>query len=247
MPQSEKQDKEQVEGDANIIDKRRWEPGKSDGSTSILSGEEDDVDENTCRVKFATREDLWEEEMEELPNAEIVLDPLITVDVTIGGEVMKAVIDTGATYSCISQELYENLREMRMIKGELPMCKVQLITAVGRKRIKVDKQVYIEIILNAIGSNVMMFVVPGLFTPILMGLNWLREARIMIDCGNGIVSYREDKHEGKTEKRMNGKVMEIGIEEKEKHYVKCSGREKGSFGWDVHWEEAGCRCMMEKP
>lgn len=191
MPQEDKQERVQMKGrDSSGLKKKT------------------DMFGDTSKVQLATREDLWEEDVEELPNDKLLVDPLIMVEVNIGGEITKAVIDTGATYSCISLEMYEKLRETGRLKGELPLCKVQLTTAIGRKKFKVDKQIWVEIMFGARGSNVLMFFVPGLFAPVLMGLNWLREVGIIIDCGHDTVRYEEDDHEISEEANLEGDAME---------------------------------------
>lgn len=91
-------------------------------------------------------------------------------------------IDTGATYSCISDNFYERLQEEKLIKGELPVQKVTLIVAVGRRVINVNKQVLVEMKWNNHIYQVCALVVPGLFTPMILGLNWLRENLILINC-----------------------------------------------------------------
>lgn len=143
------------------------------------------------KVQLATRDDLWDEDEEEIHN-EIAL---IRIDVNIGEEVVQAVIDTGATYCCINQEMYDNLAETGRVKGELPLIKVKLATAIGKKKFKIDRQVWLEIKFGNKSSHVVMFVVPGLFAPMIMGLNWLRRAKIVIDCGHGIVRYEIDVNE----------------------------------------------------
>lgn len=164
-----------------------------EGSMSGLMERSPCQDDSTSKVQLATREDLWEEDPEELPFGEVVGDPLIMAEVVIGGVVTNAVMDTGATYSCVSDEMYESLKVAGRIKGELPTCKVQLTMAVGKKKVKVAKQIWVEVMFRDKSSYVVLLVVPGLFTSVLMGLNWLREAHIKIDCGSSTVEYAKDE------------------------------------------------------
>lgn len=49
------------------------------------------------------------------------IKPLIGIETTIGEQVeLKAVIDSGATHSCINDEMYTKLLRMKKIIGELP-------------------------------------------------------------------------------------------------------------------------------
>lgn len=80
----------------------------------------------------ATVEDLLEEE-DDIRNTIKGDEMLLRMAVNMGlSEDIFVVIDTGATYSCISHQFYVKLREEKLIKGELPVQKVTLIVAVGR-------------------------------------------------------------------------------------------------------------------
>lgn len=52
----------------------------------------------------------------------------------------------------------------------------------GSKRVEVRKQIAIEMTWENEVYHVMAFVVSGLFTSMVLGLSWLRESRIIVDC-----------------------------------------------------------------
>lgn len=142
-------------------------------------------------IKHATLEDLMEEE-EEMPDEERVMEPLMKLNVEVGEKLKTgAIIDTRATHSCIDHELYEKLAEIGGVEGELPVSKVKLITAVERRRVKIHKQVMFDIVMESRKYRVMAFVIRNLFTPMLLGLNWLREYKVQIDCERSMLSTRE--------------------------------------------------------
>lgn len=109
--------------------------------------------------------------------------PLIWINVNIGEDLrVEAIIDSGATYSCVDSELYDKLLEEGAIKGELPVHNVKLVIAVGKRRVEIKKQVVVEIIWARRKYRVLTLVVKGLFTSLVLGLNWLRGNRVIIDC-----------------------------------------------------------------
>lgn len=143
---------------------------------------------DSLTVDLAMKQDLLEE-IEAVGKGEITGGSLIKVDVEVGGIPVETVIDTGATHSCINGDLYNRLVESKGLQGELPVTSLQLTTAVGKKKIKVKKQVWVHVVWNSRGSDMKCLVVPGLFAQMLLGLDWLRTSRIMIDCGLGIMAY----------------------------------------------------------
>lgn len=152
--------------------------------------------------KHATREDLIGGGSDKIQETGIKSEPLIWINVEVGENLnIYEVIDSGATHSCIDQELYDKLLELNRIKGELPVSKVNLIIAAGRRKIRVNKQVMFEISLLYQKYNVLAFVVADLFTPMVLGLNWLREHKIVIDC---------EKVEISTKETPNAKILESG-------------------------------------
>lgn len=176
-----------------------------------------EIREDVATLQLATREDLCEEETEDLKEKSLNVNPLIMVEVRIGNETLKAVVDTGASYCCIRQEEYAKLKAMGNLDGELPVCQVQLITAIGKKKFKVNTQVWVELIFGNKRSRVVMFVVPGLFAPVVLGLNWLRESKLMIDCSKDLVKYVGDGTDGSEsgilEGRQGGAQVEDGLDE----------------------------------
>lgn len=71
------------------------------------------------------------------------------------------------------------------------MKKINLIIAVGKRKVKVSKQVLFEIYIGSQRSNVMTFVVLDLFTPVFLGLSWLRDCKMVIDCESNTLSTKE--------------------------------------------------------
>lgn len=143
---------------------------------------------------------------------------------------ISAVVDTGATYSCISSNFYDKLAEEREIKGELPVQQIKLMMAVGNKKIEIKKQVILEMTWDDLSYNVLMLVVPGLFTSLVLGLNWLRENLILILCKeNRLVKEKDwEKLMEKEEKKINEDVR-ITQKREEKLATLTDNRQENSM------------------
>lgn len=128
-------------------------------------------------------EDLVEVEGKDDHEMESVRRSLISIDVIVGEEIKTRIsVDSGATYSCISQEMYETLVTRKQILGELPVSRLKLRGAVGKKWIDVRRQVLIEMTWEGQKYHVVVLVINGLFSQAILGLDWLRENKMMIDC-----------------------------------------------------------------
>lgn len=169
-----------------------------------------------------TREDLFDEE-ENISKGVNRDEMLIRMPVSIGlEEDVDVVIDTGATHSCISHQCYIKLREGNLIQGELPVTKVTLIIAVGKKVIDVKTQVVLYMKWNGNWYTIHALVVPGLFTSVVIGLNWLRKYNISINCRlNKLIQGRMDQEEVQegvpaliqSEENQVEKVMKMGVQQ----------------------------------
>lgn len=107
---------------------------------------EEEAREVSEKKEHASWEDLVETEGEERGEMEVDADPLILMKIMVGGiRNISAVIDTGATRSCVSTDFYIRLKEEGELLGELPMINFQLAVAVGKKKLKVVKQILTNI------------------------------------------------------------------------------------------------------
>lgn len=140
-------------------------------------------------------------------------DPMIYLNVSCAGmENIDGVVDTGATRSCVSNNLYMRLKENGGLLGEIPVVNFKLIAAVGRKQIKVTTQIMTKVSWDKTEVSMVFLVVHNLFTDIILGLDWARENDIVIYCRDkGIVSRRIDDHqEEKIKMEKSGMTMIVG-------------------------------------
>lgn len=167
----------------------------------------------------ATLDDLIEEEDMGESEEHRLEEPLMRVDVNIGELIYtKAVIDTGATMTCISLEMCDRLRETNTLEGELPVSAVNLITALRNRKVRVQRQVMFNLVIEDRKYMTLAFVVKDLFVPVLLGLNWLKDNQVMINCRDWTLSIGESK-----EIHMGGE-KEICKEENLKATLNDSGK-----------------------
>lgn len=205
----------------------KWEDGQEERIVSTEKEEENDfknreVKEIEIKCEHAKWEDLVEEEEEDIEKIHNSKDYLLCIEVLIEGKLkVQAVVDIGATHSCINKELYEKLTELKYVKGELPVANLKLVNAVGRKLTTVQKQIMVEMFWQKHRYMVTALVEDKLFTALVLGLKWLKENDILIICGKNRVmdariheeiklgdmkDTKESKEDDKGLKKMNDNV-----------------------------------------
>jgi hypothetical protein len=92
----------------------------------------------------------------------------------------KALIDTGAEMSCISEEFYDKISaELSLLT--LPVTGVTVVGATGSKSRKVNKQVLIPVEIEGEIFQSCFLIVPQLVVPIILGADWLDEFGAVIN------------------------------------------------------------------
>lgn len=88
------------------------------------------------------------------------------------------------------------------------MSNFKVCVAVGKKQIKVDKQIMVEMMWDNRTYSVIFLVVDKLFAKVILGLDWLKENHISIHCGRNVVVSSKEK-EGM--ERVNGKMVDAEV------------------------------------
>lgn len=84
---------------------------------------------------------------------------------------VDALIDTGSQVTCISETLYQQLKDDRVLR-ELPVNNVQVVSAVTKKCTAVRKQVLLEIIIDGYKTNYVFLIIPYLTSEMILGNDW---------------------------------------------------------------------------
>lgn len=95
----------------------------------------------------------------------------------------NALLDSGASVSAISEELFQNLTmDPSQHKIPLfPLAGILLTTALSNKSVKIKAQIYLNFSINNYETFGIFLVVPQLSTPIILGTDWLLENGVIID------------------------------------------------------------------
>lgn len=102
----------------------------------------------------------------------------------------NALLDSGASVSAISEELFQNLTvDPSQPKIPLfPLTGILLTTALSNKSVKIKSQIYLNFSINNYDTFGIFLVVPQLSTPIILGTDWLLENGVTIDYNTKEIS-----------------------------------------------------------
>lgn len=233
------------------MEKKAWRENETNVEDSGKRKEEDRPKEVKGDQIYVSWEDLLGEDMDEEVQEKIGQNTLLWVEVMIGGRIpVSAVIDTGATHPCIDKECYDQLVDMKVLEGELPVSKFKISLTVGHKKINISKQILVEFTWQKDRFWVVLLVVAHLFSTMVLGMDWLKQNRMVINCaGNRI--YKEEKEEDKetsgrriTKGKIEGRkdcgnqltVLKLNFYEKEV-IGQLSMRQRLNNRWGKIWKE----------
>jgi len=103
-----------------------------------------------------------------------------------------ALLDSGASISAISEQLFLSLQQ-NFPEGQrlavLPVTGVTISTAVQGRSKKVTQQVLLNIIIDAEPVEGIFLVVPHLATPMILGDDWLTRNQVILDYQNHVIVF----------------------------------------------------------
>ena len=110
-------------------------------------------------------------------------------NISIGGILTTALIDTGAEVTCISEEFVDKNKERLQTCPTLPINEVTLVGPLGGKAIRLNRQIYADLhLLNHI-IQVIFLVVPNVSRPCIIGIDLLDELKSCIDLDSKTISF----------------------------------------------------------
>jgi len=109
--------------------------------------------------------------------------------VKIHNNICDAIIDTGSCETCISNAMYERLRQEDDVQV-LPVANLRVYNPIGNKYVQIKKQIYVEIEIDQLRIDTVFLVVPQLTVDILIGSKWLAQNKCMIDYKNLRIEIR---------------------------------------------------------
>jgi hypothetical protein len=97
---------------------------------------------------------------------------------SIGGQEVVSLIDTGAEGSIMSEQLFSSLESKGVNFFRIPTTNCVLTTAFGRKSKRIKKQTFLEFDIDGDRYEQSAFVVPDLISDITLGADFLNENQL---------------------------------------------------------------------
>lgn len=132
------------------------------------------------RTVLTDRDDLLEEREEQEDGVDLGKIQAKVI-MRLGEEKWTVWVDTGAEYSVVREECFVKLTEKKLVKECLPVSKVKLYGALGRKGERVTKQILVDATHNDKKLEIRCLVVKGLFTDMIIGMDFIRKVQAVID------------------------------------------------------------------
>jgi hypothetical protein len=117
-----------------------------------------------------------------------------SVKITIGGEEVLAILDTGSELSLMNQELYSKLRDKGMNNLELPVQNINLVSAFSDKSRKVKRQAMISLNFGELSVDQIFLISSGLMTEVLLGVDFCVENKVKISFPERCFTMEIDNH-----------------------------------------------------
>ena len=101
-------------------------------------------------------------------------------------------VDTGATHTCISEEFMTSCGLNAVLLSDVSLC-VNIPLGSGTVLDKVCKNV--DVMLSDVHLPVDMLVLPISDFDVILGMNWLNQYRVAIDCARAVLSFNLEGRE----------------------------------------------------
>lgn len=123
---------------------------------------------------------VFEEDSEELKRKDFKSE----VKIQIFELEIEGLIDTGCDISCISEELWNELKQNK--SANIPMMPIkpfQIKTAVGHKSVEIKNIVLLPLKLGNFVRETAFVIIPKLISQLILGFDWLRLNEVTINLG----------------------------------------------------------------
>ena len=142
------------------------------------SGVQEECHYRSQLIKTDISKELLEEDDAEVIEPETGLTEVI---VNIEGKEFKTLIDTGSEVSVISENGLEKLKEINKNIPSLPVAGVTIIGITGVRSKRVTKQVQLNMLINGVEFENTFLVVRGLNLEVILGNDFLKRHKAVID------------------------------------------------------------------
>lgn len=111
------------------------------------------------------------------------------MQVKIGENKIKCICDTGSQITCISEEFEEKID--KKIKECLPISNIVIRGAFKARTVRVKKQISTTLEVGPLKLKTIFLVVPNLTSDMILGSNWFKENKVIIDYKNSKISIND--------------------------------------------------------
>ena len=126
----------------------------------------------------------------DLENHSRLISPRLLIK--IQDKVIPMLVDSGSDVTCLSERVYSELKDKGKL-AELPVSSVNIFVATGRKSITIRKQVQVTILVDKQEITHAYLVVPGLKADVIVGTDWLKSNKVVIDFESEAISIHGKK------------------------------------------------------
>lgn len=175
-----------------IIETQADAESVSSGSTEGEGPDEPEEEEQGEMNIMRTREILREldEDAREVRAKVKECEPFVSV--SIGGEIRKALVDTGAQVSAITKDLYDELIAKGIFVDTVPIKKLALKGAFSEKGSSVAYKAQLTLRMKGKVFVQEFCVVPRMIHPLVLGIDFLNEYKATIVCGGEMIEISFD-------------------------------------------------------
>jgi predicted aspartyl protease len=132
------------------------------------------------------------------------------IQILIGNQPCRVLIDTGCQCSIISKELYNKFKARGLYSLELPTQNVVLKSAFTGRTKRVRRQALVKLKINNFSLDQIILISPQLVTPLLLGMDFCMDNHVVIDFPKKKIIINADDKESATELDLVNEGRNIG-------------------------------------
>lgn len=116
------------------------------------------------------------------------------IELRIGQEMVKCLVDSGSQATLISHDVYDKIKETANVNiPELPVTNVSIQGVTGVKSKKINKQVYLPCKIDEFAFDMPCFVIRDIPITIILGCDFLEEHKANLDFENRFLRLSHDR------------------------------------------------------
>jgi predicted aspartyl protease len=123
------------------------------------------------------------------------VETFLQIQILIGNQTCRALIDTGCQCSIISEELYNKFKARGLDSLELPTHNVVLKSAFTGKTRSVKRQALVKLQVNNTSLDQIILIPSQLVTPLLLGMDFCIDNYVVIDFSKRTIVINADDKE----------------------------------------------------